>query len=138
MTTGTAAMNRVLLAIGSLPSTRLFRNNVGLGWVGEATRMPEGKVLIRNARPLHAGLVKGSGDLIGWTTRLITARDVGKRVAIFTALESKDGTGRPDTDQAKFIAAVVAAGGIAGVVRCEEDAQALLDAAPGIPAPCRV
>ena len=52
---------------------RLFRNNVGTGWVGHQTRvsrptmvlMKEGDVLIRNASPLHSGLCTGSSDLIG-------------------------------------------------------------------------
>lgn len=138
MTTGTAAMNRVMLAIGGLPSVRVFRNNVALAWVGEAKRIGEGRVLITNARPLHAGLIKGSSDLIGWTSREITAADVGKRVAVFTAIEAKDGSGRLDKDQRRFIDAVRAAGGIAGEARSEEEARALVDGmGVGKPVACR-
>ena len=58
-------------------ATRLFRNNVAGAWVGQSRRFSRaetvvvqpGDVLIRNARPLHAGLCEGSSDLIGWTVR---------------------------------------------------------------------
>ncbi|HEY1035567.1 MAG TPA: VRR-NUC domain-containing protein [Pseudoxanthomonas sp.] len=126
MSTGTSAMHRVMLAIGRLPWVRVFRNNVAQAWVGDARRLPNGDVLIRNARPLHAGLVKGSSDLIGWTSRVIQPEDVGARVAIFTAIECKDGTGRADKDQRRFLGAVEAAGGIAGVARSENDAVNLV------------
>lgn len=127
MTTGTNLMRRVMLAIGSLPWVRVFRVNNGMGWIGDATRRADGSVLIRNARPLHAGLVKGGSDVIGWTSRVIQPEDVGTRVAIFTAIEVKDGTGRPDKDQRRFLDNVQAAGGIAGIARSEEDARALVE-----------
>lgn len=126
MSTGTGAMHRIMLAVGALPGVRVFRCNNGMGWIGDARKLPNGDVLIRNARPLHAGLVKGSSDLIGWTTRVITEADVGKRVAIFTAIEAKDGTGRADADQRRFLDAVEQAGGIAGVARAPEDAVKLV------------
>jgi hypothetical protein len=121
-------MNRVQLAIGALPFVRVFRCNNGMAWVGDWKKLGPGRVLIENARPLHAGLVKGSSDLIGWTTKVITPDMVGQRIAIFTAIEAKDGSGRADTDQAKFIRNVQAAGGIAGVARSEDDARALVGA----------
>lgn len=126
MSTGTGLMHRVMLAVGSLPAVRIFRHNVALAWVGEARRLQSGDMLIKNARPLHAGLVRGGADLLGWTTREITAADVGRRVAVFTAIEVKDGTGRLDADQRRFLDTVEAAGGIAGVARSEEDARAIV------------
>lgn len=126
MSSGTGAMHRIMLAIGRLAHVRIFRNNTGMAWVGDARRLPNGDVLIKNARPLHAGLVKGSSDLIGWTTREITPDMVGERVAIFTAIEAKDGTGRASADQRRFLDAVTAAGGIAGVARAPEDALDLV------------
>ena len=53
---------------------KLFRNNVAVGWVGKSERVTAptvvkvypGDVIIRKARPLHAGLCVGSSDLIGW------------------------------------------------------------------------
>ena len=128
MSTGTNLMHRVMLAIGSLPWVRVFRNNTAMAWVGDATRLKDGSVLIRNARPLHAGLVKGSSDLVGWTSRVIQPEDVGTRVAVFTAIEVKDGTGRPDKDQRRFLDTVQAAGGISGVARAPEEARALVGA----------
>lgn len=124
--------NRIWLACSRGP-TRLFRNHVGLGWQGKARQftrsetvvvMP-GDVVIRNARPLHAGLCNGSSDLIGWRSVEITPEMVGQRVAVFAGIEVKDG-GRPTDEQAQFIDAVVAAGGIAGVARSPDEAAELL------------
>ena len=52
---------------------RLFRQNAGMGWIGAAVKFSDrrqftaepGDVLIRNARPFHAG-VQGMSDLGGW------------------------------------------------------------------------
>lgn len=126
MTTGTGLMRRIMLAVGGLPGVRIFRNNCGMGWVGQAVRRRDGSVVIRNARPLHAGLFKGSGDLIGWTSHVIQPEDVGRRVAIFTSIEVKDGSGRPDEDQANWAEQVRAAGGIAGIARSEREALELV------------
>lgn len=128
-----AFLARILLAC-SRGATRLFRNNVAQAWVGQSRRFsrPEtvivqtGDVLIRKARPLHAGLHIGSGDLIGWTSREITAADVGKRVAVFTSLEGKQGADKLRKEQRDWLAAVLAAGGIAGEVRSVEEARALV------------
>jgi hypothetical protein len=122
-------LTKILLAC-SRGATRLFRNNTGQGWVGKSWRCPStqqvtlhaGDVVVRNARPLHAGLVDGGADLIGWTTRTITPDDVGKRVALFTALEGKEGAGRLSSSQRTFLAAVQAAGGIAAEVRSVDEA----------------
>ena len=67
---------------------RLFRCNTGQGWVGNSTMIKNkslvylypGDVVIKNARPLHAGLTEGGSDLIGWT------KD-GKFLAIETKVE---------------------------------------------------
>ena len=120
---------RILLACGHGP-VRLWRNNVGTGWAGQATRVTQGNmravgatlrpgdVVIRGGRPLHAGLCVGSSDLIGYRTV--------DGVAQFVALEVKTATGRLSAEQRQFIDVVTAAGGCAGVVRSVEDAQALL------------
>lgn len=126
MSTGTGLMRRIMSATGSLPGVRLFRNNVGVGWVGQVTRRRDGSVVIRNARPLHAGLFKGSGDLIGWTSHVIRPEDVGREVAIFTSIEVKDGSGRTDEGQDNWAMRVREAGGIAGVARSEQDAIELV------------
>lgn len=118
---------QIMLAIGrSRPRTRVFRNNVGMAWQGEGTR--KGSVLIiENPRPLQAGLCEGSSDLIGWTTVEITPDMIGKRFAIFTAIEVKVPGGKgPTPQQTNFIEQVRQAGGIAGVARSDSDAIALL------------
>jgi hypothetical protein len=118
-------MRSILLAC-SRGATRLFRNNTAQAWVGASRRFSRaetvlvqpGDVLIRDARPLHAGLCVGSSDLIGWTQR-------GGQ-AVFTAIEVKADRGRLTGEQASFIAAVQSAGGIAGVARSPDEALALL------------
>jgi hypothetical protein len=121
---------RILLACGS-GGTRLWRNNVGTGWAGQATKITPGNiravaaalrpgdVVVRQGRPLHAGLCVGSSDLIGY-------RQVDG-VAQFVALEVKSATGRPTKEQGQFIDHINGAGGVAGIVRSVVDAQKLLN-----------
>jgi len=47
-------------------------------------------------------------------------------VAVFTSIEVKTATGRIRPEQQQWLDAVQAAGGIAGVARSVEDAEALL------------
>jgi hypothetical protein len=120
---------RVLLAHGSGP-VRLFRNNVGTGWAGQATRVTAGNlqaiahtlrpgdVVVRSGRPLHAGLCVGSSDLIGY--RRVDG------VAQFVALEVKSATGRPTPEQTRFLDHISSAGGCAAVIRSVEDAHSVL------------
>ena len=120
---------RILLACGS-GNVRLWRNNVGTGWAGQATKVTPGNlraiaaglrpgdVVIRQGRPLHAGLCVGSSDLIGYR--------VVDRVAQFVALEVKSATGRPTAQQVQFLDHINAVGGCAGIVRSVEDAAAIL------------
>lgn len=115
---------RIMLAYGAGDS-RLFRNNTGLGWVGAVVPV-EGGILIRSPRPLHAGLCVGSSDLIGWHSRVITQADVGRRIAQFLAIEAKTGKARPTAQQRAFIAAVLGAGGLAGVARGVDDVDRIL------------
>ena len=120
---------RILLACGS-GSVRLWRNNVGTGWAGQATKVTPGNlrtvsqalrpgdVVIRQGRPLHAGLCVGSSDLIGYR--------VVDRVAQFVALEVKSATGRPTAQQVQFLDHINAVGGLAGIARSVDDAAAIL------------
>lgn len=118
-------IDNILLGISKL-KCRLFRNNTGMGWSGELLRKQEGTVTLGNARPLHAGLFKGSSDLIGWTTVTITPDMVGSEVAIFTAIEVKSGNLKPTKEQATFLQRVEASGGIAGVARSPEEAAEII------------
>ena len=120
---------RILLACGS-GSARLWRNNVGTGWAGQAVKIQRrgmvavepGDIIVRQGRPLHAGLCVGSSDLIGY-------RQVAG-VAQFVALEVKSATGRPTKEQTQFIDHINAVGGCAGIVRSVEDAQTVLSTYP--------
>ena len=128
---------RILLACGS-GEVRLWRNNVGLGWTGAATRITAGNVrgvaaslqpgdvVIRAARPLHAGLCVGSSDLIGYRSFLVGPEHVGQRVAQFAAVEVKSATGRPSKEQTQFVNHITQAGGRAGIARCVGEAETLL------------
>jgi hypothetical protein len=116
----------IMLKVGSmLQNVRIFRNNVGTGWTGKVIHQGS-RVIIENPRPLQAGLCQGSSDLIGWTTVEVTPEMVGKKIALFTAVEVKTPNGRISDEQVNFIQRVREAGGIAGAVRSEADAVSLL------------
>lgn len=120
---------QILLACGS-GSVRLWRNNVGTGWAGQATKVTSGNrqaiaaalrpgdVVIRQGRPLHAGLCVGSSDLIGY-------RQVDG-VAQFVAIEVKSERGSPTAEQTQFLNHIQSAGGCAGIARNVGDAHTLL------------
>lgn len=118
---------RIMLALGRGLS-RVFRNTVGVGWMGKAKEMPDGSVFIQNPRRVTFGLAPGSSDLIGWHSVVVTPDMVGTRVAIFKAVEVKRATGgRMEPGQRDFLTAVTNAGGIAGMCRSPEEAMALTD-----------
>lgn len=113
----------ILRELGSRPDVRLFRNNTGQAWVGKLIRRnPDGSVLIAHARPLHAGLFVGSADLIGW----LSIPGAIAPTARFLSIEVKSATGRPTEAQVNWQAAILRAGGIAGVVSSVEEAVALI------------
>lgn len=68
----------------------------------------------------------GGGDLLGWRTVEVTPEMVGQRVAVFTSIEVKTRTGKLRPEQEQWMKVVRAAGGIAGVARSVEDAEALV------------
>ena len=103
----TALQNKIRLAINA-PNVRMFRNNVGM------------------LNGVQFGLCKGSSDLIGFTSKTITADDVGKQVAVFTAIEVKTPTGRVSKEQTNFISLVNRFGGIGAICRSVDDAIQIL------------
>lgn len=130
----TARLNKILLAC-SRGAVRLFRNSVGVGWVGTSWRCPKdgmsvtlsaGDVVVRKARPLHAGLLKGSGDLIGWVEREIGPEHVGQKWAVFASIEDKGPRDKSSPDQVNWRERVREAGGLAAEVRSVEGARRAL------------
>jgi len=125
----TNIMHRIMLALGKLPTVRIFRNNTASGWAGQSTAQGSHR-LVMNAFPLKAGLCPGSSDLIGMKQVIVTPEMLGKPMAIFTAIEVKTGIGRISPEQAAFINMVVNMGGIAFVARSEQEALEFINIHP--------
>lgn len=133
---------RMLLRAGKIPqaTVRMFRNNVGFAWIGRPairitpsnrhnTLLHVGDVVVRNARPFDAGLFKGSGDGIGWSSMEITPDMVGRRIAVFTSAETKKPTGgKVQPEQWDWYRNVREAGGIAVIVKHEQDLELAIEA----------
>lgn len=128
---------RELQIAASTMGARLFRQNAGQGWVGKAERIASAKmvsvrpgdVVIRRARPFHAGR-KGMSDLGGWVPVLIQPEHVGKTLAVYLQAEVKVGAVLTD-EQSAWIDGVNRAGGIAGVVRSHDDLASLIASKSG-------
>ena len=114
----TTLQQQIRLAIGTNPDARLFRNQVG--------SLPDP----RTGRLVTFGLARGSADLIGWRTVVVTPEMVGTRLAVFSSIEVKTPTGRIRPEQQAWLGAVHGAGGIAGIARSVTDAQLLLSNLP--------
>jgi hypothetical protein len=125
---------KLMMLSASENGARVFRNNVGMGWapagsgsnivrtrVAKKVTLYPGDVLVRKARPLHAGLVKGSSDLIGWKPLIISEKMVGEPIAQFVAAEVKTERGVMRDGQQEFIDLVNLHGGRAAVVRSIDD-----------------
>jgi hypothetical protein len=110
----TDLQQRIRLALGTHPDARLFRNQTGA--------LPDP----RTGRLVTFGLARGSADLIGWRTVVVTPEMVGQRIAVFTSIEIKLPNGRVRPEQHAWQRTVSAAGGIAGIARSVQDANELL------------
>jgi hypothetical protein len=110
----TTLQQRIRLALGTHPELRLFRNQVG--------QLPDP----RTGRMVQFGLARGSADLIGWRTLVVTPEMVGQRIAVFTSIEVKTERGRIRPDQHAWLGTVQAAGGIAGIARSIADATQII------------
>ena len=110
----TTLQQRIRLAVGINPETRLFRNQVG--------SLPDP----RTGRLVTFGLARGSADLIGWRTITVTQAMVGTRLAVFTSIEVKTPTGRVKPEQQAWLEAVQGTGGIAVIARSVPDAELAL------------
>ena len=106
--TEASLMRRIMLALSK--RCILFRNQSGF--------------YVQDGRPIRYGIANpGGSDLIGWHSIEITPDMVGRKIAVFCALEIKTAKGRATDEQKAFIAAVQRAGGIAEIVRSEEEAE---------------
>jgi hypothetical protein len=120
-------LKKVMVRVSRLGTT-VFRQNVGTAWNGSKATVKGRTVVIENAMPVTMGLIKGSSDLIGWTPITVTQEMVGKKVALFTAIECKRSEGgRTSPEQQRFIDRVSAAGGIAGVANSEDAAADIIE-----------
>lgn len=119
--------------------SRLFRTNSGKAWLtggGKTVVRQDGTALVPYGRPVALGLamangdtVPGLSDLTGWTTITVTPDMVGSRVAVFTAVETKEsGGGIRKENQRNYIKQVLLAGGIAGFASSPEQALEIIDA----------
>jgi hypothetical protein len=102
-------LKRVMLAVSKI-GCRLHRNNIGV--LKDST-----------GRFVRYGVCNpGGSDALGWYTVTITPDMVGRKLAVFTAIETKTATGKPTPEQLNFIDQVKKAGGIAGIARSEAEA----------------
>lgn len=123
---------RRLQIVASQLGARLFRQNTGMAWVGKAERIAAprmvrcsaGDVVLRNARPFHAGF-EGLSDLGGFVPVEITPDMVGSTVAVYAQVEVKDGA-RTTQAQTDWIDLVNGKGGRAGVAKSESDLAVIL------------
>lgn len=107
--------SEIMLALSYAGST-VFRNNCGV-------TPPQ-----QDGRRIRYGVGNpGGSDLIGITPVTITPDMVGQTLGVFTAIEVKKPTGsRISQDQKNFIAAIINAGGYAGVARSPEEALEII------------
>lgn len=119
--------------LASKVGARLFRRNIGTGWIGQAKKFTKsetiivrsGDVLIRSARSFHNGEA-GQSDTWGWVPVTITADMVGQVIAQHVEIEVKFGSDRESPDQKRWREFVNASGGRAGIARTLDDVTAIL------------
>ena len=109
-----AIQKEIMLAL-SQAGCLIWRNNTGVAWQGEQVNKTRDTITLRNYRPVHFGLCKGSADLIGVTP-------CGR----FLACEVKTPTGRASDAQQRFLLAVNRAGGLGFIARSADEALATL------------
>ena len=116
----------IQLSLSKLRNVTTFRNNTAQAWVGKPVARTATTITLAEYRPLHAGLCKGSSDLIGWTMVEVTPEMVGQRLAVFTAIECKSERGRATDEQLNFVEQVRKAGGFAGIARTPVEAVSIV------------
>jgi len=122
-------IQRLIMLALSRANCRIFRNNVGTAWNGKNYATKDGRRVIENPQIIRFGLCPGSSDLIGYTEKEVTPDMVGKKVAIFTAVEVKKPKGVRSEKQRNFIDRVNAAGGFGGFATSEAEALEIINKA---------
>jgi len=134
MDTEGTVQRKIWLGLGVF--SRLFRLNTGRAWLSNlgpkgVQKLSDGSILIKSARPIAIGFayptgdpVEGASDLNGWTEIEITQSMVGRRIAVYTAIETKRTKGGVKrAGQINFCDQVNAAGGIAGFANSNDAAH---------------
>ena len=102
---------RQIMLLATQAGARVFRNNVGLAWMGKKSRQGS-TVTIQGAVPVKFGLCVGSSDLIGWVP--------------VTAIETKGHRTGITPEQVNFLSQVANGGGIAIISREQHDTERIL------------
>lgn len=124
MTDNSNELTKQVMLAASHMGARLFRRNVGMGWIGRSTTITKtqvvtlrpGDVVVHQARPFHNG-TPGQSDTWGWRPVTVTADMVGQVIAQHVEVEIKAGKDRESPEQKSWREAVNKAGGRAGIVR---------------------
>lgn len=106
---------RIRLALGREPDAVLWRNNVGVA-----------SFFAERIQRVEYGLCKGSSDLIGLVSLVVTPDMVGRTLGRFTAIEIKKPGGRSTQEQRLFRDLVLKLGGHAEIVNGEQGATEAL------------
>ncbi len=127
--------HQIMLDLAPL-GVRLFKNSRGLFYtldvvekIKSAFKMGGWQSVLKTIssgglRKIRAGLSpNGSSDLIGFTVIEITPDMVGKKIPVFTAIETKTANGKATPEQDNYIQAVRRYNGFAGVARNTQDAK---------------
>lgn len=106
-------LNQVRILLTQLGG-RCFRNNIGR---------------FKTARGdyIQTGLCVGSSDLIGFYPITISKHMVGKKIAVFTAIETKSCCGKLSDAQRFFIESIKRHGGIGLVANSADDVSEALE-----------
>lgn len=96
------------------PDITLYRNN-------------QGSVPLEGGGRLTYGVgPTGAADWIGYKTVVITPAMVGKKIAVFTAVEAKRPGAKARVEQVDFLLGVARAGGISGVASSKDELEIIL------------
>ena len=121
--------NAIRLHVSRFGLATLFRGNVGQAYTGnpdDIKKLPDGTVIIKNARPFKSGLPKGWPDLFGFKLVAITPEMVGKELPIFCAVEVKQPGKKPTEVQENCLQYLKNNSCLAGVATSPEEAERIL------------